>query len=41
MLLILAVCWVLLNAPPADAAGGRLQWPLRPPPAVVRAFDAP
>ncbi|WP_431195977.1 M23 family metallopeptidase [Mycobacterium camsae] len=41
MLLVLAVCWVLLNAPPADAAGGRLQWPLRPRPAVVRAFDAP
>lgn len=41
LLLILAVCWVLLNAPPADAAGGRLQWPLRPPPAMVRGFDAP
>lgn len=41
VLLGLAVFWVLLNAPPADAAGARLQWPLRPPPGVVRAFDAP
>jgi len=41
ILLVLAVCWVLLNAPPADAAGERLQWPLRPAPAVTRAFDAP
>lgn len=41
MLLFLAVGWVLLNAPPADATGERLQWPLRPPPAVLRVFDAP
>lgn len=40
-LLLLGVFWVLLNAPPADAAGGRLQWPLRPRPVVVRVFDAP
>jgi murein DD-endopeptidase MepM/ murein hydrolase activator NlpD len=28
-------------AAPVGAAGGRLDWPLRPRPAVVRAFDAP
>jgi murein DD-endopeptidase MepM/ murein hydrolase activator NlpD len=39
------LCWALLSAAPAvadpekDNAG--LQWPLRPPPAVVRRFDAP
>ena len=37
MLLILAV----LCAAPAQADDERLQWPLRPPPAVVRGFDAP
>jgi murein DD-endopeptidase MepM/ murein hydrolase activator NlpD len=37
MLLTLA----LLCAAPARAGSERLQWPLRPPPAVVRAFDAP
>jgi murein DD-endopeptidase MepM/ murein hydrolase activator NlpD len=31
----------LLCAVPAGADGIRLDWPLRPPPAVVRAFDAP
>jgi murein DD-endopeptidase MepM/ murein hydrolase activator NlpD len=31
----------LLTAVPAHAAGDRLDWPLRPRPAVVRAFDAP
>lgn len=41
LLVALFLCWVLLNAPPADAAGGRFGWPLRPPPMVVRAFDAP
>ncbi len=37
VLLILA----LLSAAPAWAEGERLDWPLRPPPAVVRGFDAP
>jgi murein DD-endopeptidase MepM/ murein hydrolase activator NlpD len=32
---------VLLGAGPARADGVRLDWPLRPRPAVVRAFDAP
>lgn len=32
---------VLLCAPPARAGNDRLDWPLRPPPAVVRGFDAP
>ena len=32
-------CVVL--AAPASADGGRLDWPLRPRPAVVRTFDAP
>ena len=41
MSLALLLGWVLLNAPPADAAGGRLEWPLRPAPRVVRVFDAP
>lgn len=40
MVLGLFVCWVLVNAPPADADGGRLGWPMRPP-VVVRTFDAP
>src|ERR1700761_8357794 len=31
----------LVGASPASADATRLQWPLRPPPAVVRAFDAP
>jgi murein DD-endopeptidase MepM/ murein hydrolase activator NlpD len=31
----------LLCAAPAVADGARLQWPLRPAPAVVRGFDAP
>jgi murein DD-endopeptidase MepM/ murein hydrolase activator NlpD len=39
------LCWVLLSAAPAVADSGnhnaRLEWPLRPPPAVVRGFDAP
>ncbi|BBX97526.1 M23 family metallopeptidase [Mycobacterium lacus] len=37
MLLALA----LLCTAPAHAEGERLQWPLRPPPGVVRGFDAP
>ncbi|MCV7104071.1 M23 family metallopeptidase [Mycobacterium palustre] len=37
MLLILA----LLCASPARADGVRLDWPLRPPPAVTRGSDAP
>ena len=41
LFLVLALLWVLHNAPPADASGGRLQWPLRPAPAVLRVFDAP
>jgi murein DD-endopeptidase MepM/ murein hydrolase activator NlpD len=35
------LCWALLSAAPAVADPARLQWPLRPPPAVVRGFDAP
>ncbi|CDO87889.1 peptidase M23 [Mycobacterium triplex] len=31
----------LISAFPAAADGGRLDWPLRPAPAVVRGFDAP
>ncbi|OBK12888.1 M23 family metallopeptidase [Mycobacterium asiaticum] len=38
--LLSILCWVLLNAPPAEADSSRLSWPLRPP-EVVRAFDAP
>lgn len=38
----LAVLWLaLLSAAPAVADDGRLDWPLRPPPAVARGFDAP
>ena len=31
----------LVSASPAVADDARLDWPLRPPPAVVRGFDAP
>src|ERR1700761_1088203 len=31
----------LVGAVPASGDAARLQWPLRPPPAVMRAFDAP
>src|SRR4051795_11723378 len=31
----------VLAAAPVAAAGGRLDWPLRPRPAVLRTFDAP
>lgn len=39
-MVVLAVA-ALITPPPAHAAGQRLSWPLRPRPAVVRAFDAP
>lgn len=32
---------ILALAPPARAAEGRLDWPLRPRPTVARTFDAP
>ncbi|MBV9350383.1 MAG: M23 family metallopeptidase [Mycobacterium sp.] len=32
---------MLLGAPPAHGDDGRLDWPLRPRPAVLRGFDAP
>jgi murein DD-endopeptidase MepM/ murein hydrolase activator NlpD len=36
------VLWLaLFAAAPASAADARLEWPLRPPPTVVRGFDAP
>lgn len=41
MLIVVILAWVLVNAPPADADDGRLRWPLRPPPSVVRTFDPP
>jgi murein DD-endopeptidase MepM/ murein hydrolase activator NlpD len=37
----LVLGWALLGAAPALAEDARLDWPLRPPPAVVRGFDAP
>ena len=37
VIVLLAVGW----AAPARADDGRLSWPLRPRPAVLRAFDAP
>lgn len=37
----LAVSAALVSAAPAAADGDRLDWPLRPRPAVTRAFDAP
>jgi murein DD-endopeptidase MepM/ murein hydrolase activator NlpD len=39
--LALALCWALVSAAPALADDVRLDWPLRPPPAVTRGFDAP
>src|SRR5271163_4774603 len=33
--------WALISATPAGADDARLDWPLRPPPAVARGFDAP
>ena len=41
MLRAVLLTLALLCAAPARAESERLQWPLRPPPAVVRAFDAP
>jgi murein DD-endopeptidase MepM/ murein hydrolase activator NlpD len=35
------VAIAVLCAPAAQADDGRLDWPLRPPPAVTRVFDAP
>ncbi|MCV6985679.1 M23 family metallopeptidase [Mycobacterium shinjukuense] len=37
----LIVCWPLLSVAPARADDARLEWPLRPPAAVLRGFDAP
>jgi murein DD-endopeptidase MepM/ murein hydrolase activator NlpD len=37
----MAIAMVLACAPAARAEDGRLDWPLRPRPAVVRKFDAP
>jgi murein DD-endopeptidase MepM/ murein hydrolase activator NlpD len=37
----LVLCWALLSVAPAVADDARLDWPLRPRPAVVRGFDAP
>jgi murein DD-endopeptidase MepM/ murein hydrolase activator NlpD len=39
--LVVAVAVATLCAPMAGADGGRLDWPLRPRPAVMRTFDAP
>ena len=39
--LISIVAIALVCAPSAQAEEGRLDWPLRPPPAVTRVFDAP
>lgn len=37
----LVLCWAVVSAAPAVADDTRLDWPLRPRPAVVRGFDAP
>jgi murein DD-endopeptidase MepM/ murein hydrolase activator NlpD len=37
----LILCLTLAGAAPAAADDVRLDWPLRPPPAVARGFDAP
>lgn len=39
--MVLIVSMTLVSAAPAVADDARLEWPLRPPPAVVRYFDAP
>jgi murein DD-endopeptidase MepM/ murein hydrolase activator NlpD len=41
IVLTLGVILALPGALPARADGDRLAWPMRPPPAVVRGFDAP
>lgn len=41
MRLVAVLATILACAAPARADPGRLQWPLRPPPAVTREFDAP
>jgi murein DD-endopeptidase MepM/ murein hydrolase activator NlpD len=41
LVLALAPIGALIGAAPAFAGGTRLDWPLRPPPTVVREFDAP
>lgn len=38
---VAAALAALICAPPVGADGARLDWPLRPRPAVMRAFDAP
>jgi len=38
---LLVVLMTVCSTGVADAADGRLDWPLRPRPAVIRAFDAP
>lgn len=40
-MLTAVVALLVVWAVPASADAGRLDWPLRPRPAVVRAFDAP
>lgn len=40
-ILVAALAGTLAAAAPAVAVDHRLDWPLRPPPAVVRSFDAP
>lgn len=39
--LVVILALALVCAPPATAEDGRLDWPLRPRPAVMRDFDAP
>lgn len=41
MPMTVAVLVLVVGAAPARADDARLDWPLRPPPAVLRAFDAP
>ena len=41
MRLLAVLATILACAAPAGADPGRLQWPLRPPQAVTREFDAP